>query len=155
MRAKGFGFPGVRVDGNDVLACLAVTRKALQAARDGQGPTLIEAFTYRMGAHTTTDDPTRYRLSAELEAWKLKDPIERVKQYLIRSGQADMQFFDDIEAEATEVGGRVRTACLEMPDPAPTSMFDNVLTTETPQLAAERADFAAYLDSFVAEEAVR
>ncbi|HYK27202.1 MAG TPA: thiamine pyrophosphate-dependent enzyme, partial [Streptosporangiaceae bacterium] len=155
MRANGFGFPGVRVDGNDVLACLAVTRKALQAARDGQGPTLIEAFTYRMGAHTTTDDPTRYRLSAELEAWKLKDPIERVKQYLIRSGQADMQFFDDIEAEATEVGGRVRKACLEMPDPAPTSMFDNVLTTETPQLASERADFAAYLDSFVAEEAVR
>ena len=78
-RAHGFGFPGVRVDGNDVLACLAVTRKALQAAREGQGPTLIEAFTYRMGAHTTTDDPTRYRLAAELETWKLKDPIERVK----------------------------------------------------------------------------
>ncbi len=67
LRAHGFGFPGVRVDGNDVLACLAVTRKALKAAREGQGPTLIEAFTYRMGAHTTTDDPTRYRLSAELE----------------------------------------------------------------------------------------
>jgi 2-oxoisovalerate dehydrogenase E1 component alpha subunit len=87
QRALGFGFPGVRVDGNDVLACLAVTRKAMQAAREGQGPTLIEAYTYRMGAHTTTDDPTRYRLSAELEAWKLKDPIERVKQYLIRTWQ--------------------------------------------------------------------
>src|SRR5512132_2733976 len=62
QRASGFGFPGIRVDGNDVLACLAVTRKALQSAREGQGPTLIEAFTYRMGAHTTTDDPTRYRL---------------------------------------------------------------------------------------------
>ncbi len=88
-RAHGFGFPGVRVDGNDVLACLAVTRKAMQAAREGQGPTLIEAFTYRMGAHTTTDDPTRYRLAAELESWKLKDPIERVKAYLIRSELAD------------------------------------------------------------------
>ena len=86
QRARGFGFPGVRVDGNDVLACLAVTRQALQAAREGQGPTLIEAFTYRMGAHTTTDDPTRYRLAAELEAWKLRDPIERVKAYLVRSG---------------------------------------------------------------------
>ena len=86
QRARGFGFPGVRVDGNDVLACLAVTRKALQAAREGQGPTLIEAFTYRMGAHTTTDDPTRYRLAAELEAWKLKDPIERVRAYLVRTG---------------------------------------------------------------------
>ena len=77
-RASGFGFPGVRVDGNDVFACLAVTRKALADARSGQGPMLIEAFTYRMGAHTTSDDPTRYRVAAELEAWKLKDPIERV-----------------------------------------------------------------------------
>jgi 2-oxoisovalerate dehydrogenase E1 component alpha subunit len=144
----------VRVDGNDVLACLAVTRKAMQAAREGQGPTLIEAFTYRMGAHTTTDDPTRYRLSAELEAWKLKDPIERVKQYLIRTEQAEMSFFDEVEAEAAAVGSRVRTACQQMPDPQPVSMFDNVLTADTAQLAAERDGFAAYLDSFVAEEAV-
>ncbi|HTX83767.1 MAG TPA: thiamine pyrophosphate-dependent enzyme, partial [Streptosporangiaceae bacterium] len=153
QRAKGFGFPGVRVDGNDVLACLAVTRKAMQAARDGQGPTLIEAFTYRMGAHTTTDDPTRYRLSAELESWKLKDPIERVKQYLIRTEQAEMSFFDEIEAEAAAVGARVRTACQQMPDPEPTSMFDDVLTSETPQLAAERAGFTAYLESFIDEDA--
>ena len=155
QRARGFGFPGVRVDGNDVLASLAVTRKAMQAAREGQGPTLIEAFTYRMGAHTTTDDPTRYRLSAELESWKLKDPIERVKQYLIRSEQAEMSFFDEVEAEATRVGARVRAACLDMPDPAPTTMFDNVLVAETRQLAAERAEFATYLDSFVGEEAAR
>ena len=154
-RAHGFGFPGMRVDGNDVLACLAVTRKAMRAARDGQGPTLIEAFTYRMGAHTTTDDPTRYRLSAELEAWKLKDPIERVKQYLIRTEQAEMSFFDEIEAEAAAVGARVRAACLQMPDPEPLSMFDDVLTSETSQLAAERAGFAAYLDSFVGEGAAR
>src|SRR3712207_2963412 len=66
QRAAGFGFPGVRVDGNDVLAVLAVTRAALAAAREGQGPTFIEAFTYRMGAHTTSDDPTRYRLASEL-----------------------------------------------------------------------------------------
>jgi 2-oxoisovalerate dehydrogenase E1 component alpha subunit len=155
QRARGFGFPGVRVDGNDVLACLAVTRKAMQAAREGQGPTLIEAFTYRMGAHTTTDDPTRYRLSAELEAWKLKDPIERVKQYLIRSEQAEMSFFDEVEAEATRVGARVRAACLDMPDPMPAAMFDDVLVSETRQLAAERAEFEAYLDSFEAEEAAR
>ncbi len=155
LRAQGFGFPGVRVDGNDVLACLAVTRKALQSAREGQGPMLIEAFTYRMGAHTTTDDPTRYRLSAELEAWKLKDPIERVKQYLIRTEQAEMSFFEQIEAEAAAVGASVRAGCQQMPDPAPDSMFDNVLTSETPQLAAERAGFAAYLDSFVGEEAAR
>ena len=89
QRAPGFGFPGLRVDGNDVLRLPGGhAQGAMQAAREGQGPTLIEAYTYRMGAHTTTDDPTRYRLSAELESWKLKDPIERVKQYLIRSGLA-------------------------------------------------------------------
>jgi 2-oxoisovalerate dehydrogenase E1 component alpha subunit len=155
LRAQGFGFPGVQVDGNDVLACLAVTRKAMKAAREGQGPTLIEAYTYRMGAHTTTDDPTRYRLSAELESWKLKDPIARVKQHLIRSELADMEFFDEIEAAADEVGARVRKACQEMPDPRPLSMFDNVYTSQTRPLEAERAELAAYLDSFVGEEAAR
>ena len=155
LRAQGFGFPGVQVDGNDVLACLAVTRKAMKAAREGQGPTLIEAYTYRMGAHTTTDDPTRYRLSAELESWKLKDPIARVRQHLIRSELADMEFFDEIEAEADEVGARVRKACQEMPDPRPLSMFDNVYTSQTRPLETERAELAAYLDSFVGEEAAR
>jgi pyruvate dehydrogenase E1 component alpha subunit len=155
QRALGFGFPGVRVDGNDVFACLAVTRHAMQAAREGQGPTLIEAFTYRMGAHTTTDDPTRYRLSAELESWKLKDPIERVKQYLIRSGMAQESFFSDVAAEADEVGTRVRKACLEMPDPAPLSMFDNIYAEPTALLAEERAQLDAYLSSFVSEEVGR
>jgi len=154
-RAAGFGFPGLRVDGNDVLACLAVTRQAMQAAREGQGPTLIEAFTYRMGAHTTTDDPTRYRLSAELESWKLKDPIERVKQYLIRSAMAEESFFTGIAAEADDVGRRVRKACLEMPDPDPLSIFSNVYSEQTALLADEREQLAAYLDSFVPEEVGR
>ncbi len=153
MRAQGFGFPGVRVDGNDVLACLAVTRKAMQAAREGQGPTMIEAFTYRMGAHTTTDDPTRYRLAAELETWKLKDPIERVKAYLVRSELADEAFFAAVEAEAAEVGARTRKSCLEMPDPRALSMFDNVYAEPNALLEAERDQFAAYLETF--EEAVR
>jgi pyruvate dehydrogenase E1 component alpha subunit len=155
QRARGFGFPGLRVDGNDVFACLAVTRQAMQAAREGQGPTLIEAFTYRMGAHTTTDDPTRYRLSAELESWKLKDPIERVKQYLIRSGMAEESFFTGIAAEADEVGRRVRKSCLEMPDPDPLAIFSNVYAEQTALLAEEREQLAAYLDSFVPEEVGR
>ena len=155
QRAYGFGFPGVRVDGNDVLACLAVTRKAMQAAREGQGPTLIEAFTYRMGAHTTTDDPTRYRLAAELESWKLKDPIERVKAYLIRSEMADRQFFDAVDAEASELGTRVRRSCLEMPDPEPSAMFENIYAEPNALIDAEREQFAAYLDSFVPAEEAR
>jgi 2-oxoisovalerate dehydrogenase E1 component alpha subunit len=158
QRARGFGFPGLRVDGNDVLACYAVTRKAMQAAREGQGPTLIEAFTYRMGAHTTTDDPTRYRLASELEMWKLKDPIERVRAYLVRTGQAEPEFFAEVDAEAKKVGARVREACRNMPDPSPLAMFDNVYAEPDPMpdiLRAEREQYAAYLDSFETEEGSR
>ena len=110
QRASGFGFPGVRVDGNDVLACYAVTKQALRAAREGQGPMLIEAFTYRMGAHTTTDDPTRYRLPSELEAWRLRDPIERVRSYLARTGEADSAFFEQVDADADAEAARLRAA---------------------------------------------
>jgi pyruvate dehydrogenase E1 component alpha subunit len=154
QRARGFGFPGIRVDGNDVFGCLAATRQALQAAREGQGPTLIEAFTYRMGAHTTTDDPTRYRLASELEAWKLKDPIERVKAYLVRSGAAGADFFAEVDAQADELGRRVRKGCREMPDPQPLAMFENVYAGPNALLAEERAQYAAYLSSF-AEEVAR
>jgi pyruvate dehydrogenase E1 component alpha subunit len=143
QRARGFGFPGVRVDGNDVL-----TRAALDAARTGQGPTLIEAYTYRMGAHTTSDDPTRYRLASELEIWRLRDPIERVKAYLSRSGQADADFFDAIEAEAVQLAAQVRQACVDMPDPDPLEIFSEVYAEPTPQLIAQRDGYAAYLDSF-------
>jgi len=153
QRARGFGFPGLQVDGNDVLACYAVTKKALQAAREGQGPTLIEAFTYRMGAHTTTDDPTRYRLASELEVWKLKDPIERVRAYLVRTGQAEPEFFAAVDDEARQVGARVREACRTMPDPAPLTMFENVYAEPTAILREERDQYAAYLESF--EEAGR
>jgi 2-oxoisovalerate dehydrogenase E1 component alpha subunit len=148
QRARGFGFPGLRVDGNDVLACYAVTQKALQAAREGQGPTLIEAFTYRMGAHTTTDDPTRYRLASELEMWKLRDPIERVRAYLVRGGMAEPEFLAEVDAEAKQVGARVREACRNMPDPPPLALFDNVYAEPTAILREEREQYAAYLDSF-------
>ncbi|TFV52017.1 pyruvate dehydrogenase (acetyl-transferring) E1 component subunit alpha [Blastococcus sp. TF02A_35] len=151
QRAAGFGFPGVRVDGNDVLAVLAVTRAALQAAREGQGPTFIEAFTYRMGAHTTSDDPTRYRLAGELEEWKLRDPIARLKAHLSRSGAADAQFFDAVEAEADELAVGIRRGTVEMPDPAPTEMFDHVYAEQTPHLAAQRDEFVAYRASFEGE----
>jgi pyruvate dehydrogenase E1 component alpha subunit len=154
-RSSGFGFPGIRVDGNDVLACYAVTRHAMRNAREGQGPTLIEAFTYRMGAHTTTDDPTRYRLASELETWKLKDPIERVKSYLARSGQADAAFFEQIDEEAKRLGAHVRDACRAMPDPQPLSLFDHVYTSGNAILAEEREQYAAYLASFAEEGAQR
>jgi 2-oxoisovalerate dehydrogenase E1 component alpha subunit len=151
QRARGFGFPGVRVDGNDVLAVYAVTKAALNSAHSGQGPTLIEAFTYRMGAHTTSDDPTKYRISAEVEVWKLRDPIARLKAYLTSSLKADPAFFEDVEVEADALAARVRAGCLAMPDPEPVSMFDNIYVEEHPLIDAERAGFAAYAASFEGE----
>jgi len=147
-RAAGFGFPGVRVDGNDVFACLAVTRKALADAREGQGPTLIEAFTYRMGAHTTSDDPTRYRIADELEAWKLKDPIERVKAYLVKNRLADRDYFESVALEADELSKDLRQRCLEMPDPAPSAIFEHVYAEPHSLLREEREQYAAYLEGF-------
>jgi 2-oxoisovalerate dehydrogenase E1 component alpha subunit len=148
QRARGFGFPGVRVDGNDVLAVLAVTRAALERAREGSGPTLIEAFTYRMGPHTTSDDPTRYRLAAELETWKLKDPVERMKAYLSRGGMAGGEFFAEVEQQADELAAHIRAGCLALPDPDPISLFDHVYAGGSSLLDEEREQMASYLASF-------
>jgi len=147
-RAEGFGFPGVRVDGNDVLASYAVTRKALDDARTGQGPTLVEAFTYRMGAHTTSDDPTRYRLASELEAWKLKDPLERMKAFLYKQQLVDSDFFGQLEADANALAARIRKGCLEMEDPSPLGIFNDVYDEITPLLQEQQAAFTTYLAGF-------
>ncbi len=153
QRALGFGFPGIRVDGNDVLGSYAVAKAALQRARDGQGPTLIEAYTYRMGAHTTTDDPTRYRHSEDVEHWKLKDPIARVEVYLRRNGIADDDFFAGIQEEADKLGVTLREGCKALADPDILDTFGNVYAEMTPELAEQRDAFAAYLSSFESEGA--
>jgi len=147
-RAQGYGFPGIRVDGNDVLACLAVSRWALEECRTGNGPVLVEAFTYRMDAHTTSDDPTRYRLADELELWKLKDPIERVRVHLVRSLGVEQGFFDEIAAESDALAERFRRFCNEMPPPAPDRIFSQVYAEESPLVAAQREAFLAYHASF-------
>jgi len=151
QRARGFGFPGVRVDGNDVLAVYAVAKQALDAARNGQGPTFVEAYTYRMGAHTTSDDPTKYRVSAEVEVWKHRDPIERLKSYLVHTAKADQEFFDAVDTEADELAAHVREGCLSMPDPTPDSMFDHIYVEEHPVVEAERREFAEYHAGFATE----
>ncbi|HET7305581.1 MAG TPA: pyruvate dehydrogenase (acetyl-transferring) E1 component subunit alpha [Segeticoccus sp.] len=151
QRARGFGFPGVRVDGNDVLATYAVTRHALEQARSGQGPTLIEAFTYRMGAHTTSDDPTKYRVAAEVDLWRAKDPIARMRAHLQKEGVADSEYFDAIEAEADELAARIRTECQEMPDPELPTMFDHTYAEPHPLVQAEREQLIAYHAGFEEE----
>ncbi len=147
-RGEGFGVPGVRVDGNDVLATYAVTAEALERARSGGGPTLIEAFTYRMGAHTTSDDPTKYRTSAEDEYWRKRDPIDRLRAHLRATGELTDDFVAELDAEAAELGRRIRTTVRAMTPPAPESLFDHVYASPHSTLAAERAWFAAYEASF-------
>lgn len=152
QRAQGFGFPGVRVDGNDVLACLAVTKAALERARTGQGPMLIEAFTYRMGAHTTSDDPTRYRRAEERELWETKDPISRLRTYMTAEGLADDAFFADLEKESDALAKRVRDSVRAMPDPDDMALFEHIYADGHPLVDEERAQFAEYQASFVSAE---
>lgn len=154
-RASGFGFPGVLVDGNDILAVMAVTRAALERARSGNGPTLIEAYTYRMAAHTTSDDPTRYRMSDEVERWRLRDPIERLKVYLAHEGFADRTFFDTVDAEAEEMAVAIRADVRALPTPTGASIFDNVYVGPHPHVDAQRDAFVEYEAGFADSEAHR
>jgi 2-oxoisovalerate dehydrogenase E1 component alpha subunit len=147
-RASGFGFPGLRVDGNDVLACYAVTRKALDDARHGQGPSLIEAYTYRMGAHTTSDDPSRYRIASEVEAWQAKDPIKRIRAFLTKQKMAKDDYFDAVDEEARVAAVSLRERVLSMPDPDPMTLFDHVYPHGSPELAQQKEQFAKYHASF-------
>ena len=139
-RAQGFGFPGVRVDGNDVLAVYEVTKRALDHARAGAGPTLIEAFTYRMGAHTTSDDPTRYRIDAEVEIWKHRDPIERVKSLLVHEFKVKAVAFDEVAREADAIALKLREDVLAMDRPDPLSMFDHAYAAPHPLVEEGRRE---------------
>ncbi|WP_127573613.1 pyruvate dehydrogenase (acetyl-transferring) E1 component subunit alpha [Georgenia faecalis] len=147
-RGDGVGIPSVRVDGNDVLATYAVTAEALDRARSGGGPTFIEAYTYRMGAHTTSDDPTRYRTREEEESWRQRDPIDRVRAYLGRAGRADAEFFAAVETEAEELGRSTREYCRALTASPATAMFESVYAARHPLVEEERAAFEAYQASF-------
>ena len=147
-RAPGFGVPSIRVDGNDVLAVMAVTRSALDRAYSGGGPTFIEAVTYRMGPHTTSDDPTKYRPAGELEEWKAKDPIMRVEKLLEGKGLLTDELRARVKAKSDEVGAAVRSQCINMPSPEALSVFDNVTIETNPVLERQRSQYAAYLDTF-------
>lgn len=146
-RGEGYGIPSVQVDGNDVLASYAVSLLALDEARAGGGPQAIEAVTYRMGAHTTSDDPTKYRTSDEEAAWKRRDPIARMRAYLEHRGAGEA-LFADVEAEAADVAEDVRRRTLELGDLSTDAMFDHVYSEPDALLQQEKAWFGAYEASF-------
>jgi len=142
-RGEGFGIPSAQIDGNDVLASFAVTRSFLDEARAGDGPRFIEALTYRMGAHTSSDDPTKYRENAELAFWSERDPISRFETYLKAKG-ADEAFFAEVQTEAEDLAADMRARIATIADPDPRIMFQNVYTDPHPVVAEQAAWFEAF-----------
>jgi pyruvate dehydrogenase E1 component alpha subunit len=151
-RAPGFGIPSVRVDGNDVLAVMAVTRRALDRARRGDGPTFVEAVTYRMGPHTTSDDPTRYVDPADREVWAQRDPLLRVERLLEREGLLDDQVSTRVKHAADAAARGMRAGCLGLTAPEPLSVFDHVYATPSTWLERQRSQYAAYLAMYADDD---
>jgi 2-oxoisovalerate dehydrogenase E1 component alpha subunit len=147
-RAPGFGIPSMRIDGNDVLACLAAMRWAIDNARRGNGPAFIEAVTYRMGPHTTSDDPTRYRDKEEVEKWRRRDPISRVEALLRTQGEFDEAFVASVEADADALAASVREAAMTATTRAPITVLDDVYAEPHSGIDEQREWFGAYLDGF-------
>ena len=146
LRGEGFGIPSVQIDGNDVLASYAATSLSLTAARSGKGPRLIEAMTYRMGAHTTSDDPTKYRDSEDLAYWTARDPISRYEVYLRSLGVGD-DFFADVATEAEDLAADVRAKTLALVDPPASKIFAHVYSDAHPLMERQGAWLEAYQSS--------
>ena len=147
QRGSGFAVPGIRIDGNDVLASYAVTKKHMDDARSGKGPFMIEAFTYRMGAHTTSDDPTKYRSNEEVEYWKARDPLDRLQKFLRRQG-VDESFFAECEAAGNAMSEEIRAAIFAMPNPPVENMFKHVYSEPHPLIEEQLSWLQAYEASF-------
>lgn len=147
LRGPGFGMPGTQIDGNDVFASYAVTAKHLDDARAGHGPALIEAMTYRVGAHTTADDPTKYRRDAETADWLPRDPITRLRTFLEARG-TEQAFFDDTDAEAADFANDARRRALEIEAPGDEVIFDNVYAEPHPLVREQKAWLEAFEASF-------
>jgi pyruvate dehydrogenase E1 component alpha subunit len=150
LRAAGFGIPSVQIDGNDALASYAVTAQSLDDARSGKGPRFIEALTYRMGAHTSSDNPSKYREADELTFWSERDPIDRFEAFLRARGAGD-DFFRDVAAEAEDVAADARVRTVELVSPPASNMFVNVYSDPHPATDAQAAWLAAYEASFGAD----
>lgn len=150
-RAAGYGFEGLRVDGNDILGVIAVTRYAMEKIRAGEGPVLIEAETYRLGPHTTADDPTKYRTEADLEGPLHRDPMIRLEKYLREQGYADDAFFEEVTESAQKVASGVRDAVLSAEVADFEHFFDRVYAQEHQQVEDDREFYRTYNAGFEEE----
>ncbi|WP_420819154.1 thiamine pyrophosphate-dependent dehydrogenase E1 component subunit alpha [Nonomuraea lactucae] len=150
QRAAGFGLDSYLVDGNDVLAVHAVTSQAAARVRDTRMPAFIEAETYRMAGHSTSDDPGRYRADGEVERWRLRDPITRL-EILLKAAGVGASFFTEVEREADALAAATRRACLSLPDPELADLFGTVYTERHGLLDREAAEYAEYVAQSLSE----
>ncbi len=146
-RAEGYGIPGVRVDGNDVLATWHVTSEAVQRARNGEGPTLIETVTYRMKAHTVADDPSRYRTEADSAGWAEKDPVNRLRAHLLNTGILTEESEAALLAEVAQEFEDALKEADSYPDPQPAEILEHVFAEPTPQLVRQQAELLAEVEA--------
>jgi 2-oxoisovalerate dehydrogenase E1 component alpha subunit len=137
-KADAYGFPGVRVDGNDVQAVYDAVREAAGRARAGGGPTLVEAVTYRMAAHSTADDASRYQPDEQVAAWREADPLRRARERLVSGGVADQAFLDGVDAEAKALAARIREGVVALAPRPPEELFEWVYADVPPGLARQR-----------------
>ena len=154
LRAGGFGIPGIQIDGNDVLISYAASRKYLEETRSGGGPRFIEALTYRMGAHTSSDDPSKYRSEEETAHWAALDPIARFEAYLRSRGEGE-DFFAAVKTEAADFAVDIRRRTLELGVPPVAAMFDNVYSEPHPLIAEEKQWLEDYEAAYAESEAAK
>ncbi len=149
QKALAYGFPGIQVDGNDLLASYAATREAVDRARSGEGPTLVELCTYRLSVHTTADDPTKYRSEEEVEEWNERDPLPRFQRYLMGKSLLDEEEIerleDEIEAEI-DAAWEEASAQMEKASEDPGHMFEHVYADMPAHIREQRDSFAARRD---------
>jgi pyruvate dehydrogenase E1 component alpha subunit len=146
-KAEGYGFPGVRVDGNDVLAVYRVTRDAAERARAEGLPTLIEAMTYRMGPHSTADDRSRYQPEEEIERWRSLDPLFRFRKYLETEDAIDHAYVEQVEADASELAAQIRAGIVGAPARDAREIFEWAFTELPPHLERQRDEVAAAMEA--------
>lgn len=139
-KAAAYGFPGVRVDGNDILATYKVTLDATERARADGVPTLVEAVTYRLGPHSTADDAGRYQPKEEVESWRRLDPIERYRKFLTRVGLLTEEIEGQYRDEADKLAAYIRNGIVGAPAPALEDLFRWVFAEPTPHLLAQQRE---------------
>lgn len=140
QKAIAYGFEGIQVDGMDIFAVYKATKEAVDKARAGKGPTLIEGFTYRMGDHSTSDDASRYRTKEEMELWAKKDPIERLEKYMRKKGLLDDSYKEKVLKQSQEIIEKAVTGFEKLTLPDPKDIFKYVFAEMTPQQIEEMQD---------------